>query len=53
LATIFVEEVMVRDVAIIPGNITVAQAHEDYFGHTTQKFRSYAVVDEDRSDCWA
>ncbi len=51
LSTLFVENLMMRDGMSIPGNITVAQAHEDYFGYTTQKFRSYPVVDENL-DCW-
>ncbi|MGB9429758.1 MAG: chloride channel protein [Gammaproteobacteria bacterium] len=46
MGTQLVKDLMTTNVMCIPGTISAAQAWDDYFGYSTQKFRSYPVVDE-------
>lgn len=46
LGTLFVRDVMSREVASISGALTVAEARSRYFDPATQKFRAYPVTDD-------
>ncbi|MGH8398331.1 MAG: chloride channel protein [Gammaproteobacteria bacterium] len=46
MGTQLVKDLMTTDVMTIPDSMTAAQAWDEYFGYTTQKFRSYPVVDD-------
>ena len=47
LGTLFVRDVMSRDIAFIPASLTVAEARAQYFESGAQKFRAYPVVDHE------
>ncbi|MGH8378431.1 MAG: chloride channel protein [Gammaproteobacteria bacterium] len=44
MGTQLIKDLMTTDVMTIPGSMSATQAWDDYFGYTTQKFRSYPVV---------
>ncbi|MGA9853467.1 MAG: chloride channel protein [Gammaproteobacteria bacterium] len=46
MGTQLVKDVMTTNVMTIPGSLTAAKVWDDYFDYSTQKFRSYPVVDD-------
>ncbi|HEX5339884.1 MAG TPA: chloride channel protein, partial [Gammaproteobacteria bacterium] len=46
MGTLFVGDVMMHSPVCIPGDLSAEQARNDFFNHSTQRFRSYPVVDE-------
>ena len=49
LGTLFVHDVMTREVTAIPAAMTAAQVRDHYFDPASQKFRAYPVTDKDGS----
>ncbi len=47
LGTLFVQDVMSREVASIPATLTPLEARERYFEAATQQYRAYPVLDAD------
>ncbi len=45
LGTLFVRDVMTREVSAIPSAMPVAEVHDRYFDPASQKFRAYPVTD--------